>query len=99
MLNELKLRASPWLALILGILRIVFQLGASRGKFIFGDVYPGIALIVASALLFGVVKWIDRQVHIVKKPDPFAAMPPMIENRFQADSESPPTQGDTDSPS
>lgn len=99
MLNDMRLRASPWLALILGIMWIVFQVGANHGKFVFGDVYPGICLLVASALLFGVLRWLDRPVQIVKKPDPFAVMPPVRDQRFQADSKSPPTQVDTDSPS
>lgn len=99
MLGELRLRASPWLTLTFGILWIVYQLGAKRGALVFGDVYPGISLLAASALLFWVVRWVDRPIQIPKKRDPFAVLPPIIDERFQADGKLPPTQMDSDQPS
>jgi hypothetical protein len=55
-LRELRLRISPWLALLMGAIFLTWQLIEKRSRVTFGDLYPGISLLVASGVLFWVVK-------------------------------------------
>ena len=59
-LQELRLRASPWIALGLGAVWITAELVSKRGAVAWDDVYPGICLITASMVLFATIKWLNR---------------------------------------
>jgi hypothetical protein len=59
-LRELKLRVSPWLALFLGVSWILVVLVGKRGATSWRDVYPGICLVAAGLVLFGLLRYLDR---------------------------------------
>jgi hypothetical protein len=59
-LREFKLQISPWIALFMGVTWVLSQLVPNPGDATWRDVYPGILLIVASLVLFGTIRWLDR---------------------------------------
>lgn len=109
MLGDWRLRASPWIALLLGLIFIIGPIGSQHGKVNFGDLYPGICLLAASALLFGLVRWVDALPTPKNQPDPEAVMPQIVDDRPRPDRQPPdrpppdrppsPTQIESESPS
>ena len=59
-LRELRLRASPWIALFLGVIWILVELISRRTAVTWGDVYPGVALVGAGLVLFAANRWLNR---------------------------------------
>jgi hypothetical protein len=59
-LHELRVRASPWIALVLGLGWVVVQIGAKRRAVSWNDLSPGFCLIVAGLLLFALLRYLDR---------------------------------------
>jgi hypothetical protein len=58
--KNFKLWISPWIALIAGIAFLGWVIADKRGSVGFGDLYPGLLLFVASALLFAYVRFVFR---------------------------------------
>lgn len=59
-LGEWRLRLGPWIALLIGAVLVVWALVEKRAAVSWGDVYPGVAMIAAALLLFGILKYVDR---------------------------------------
>jgi hypothetical protein len=58
-LGELKLRASPWIAFLLGTILVAWAFVEKGRNVSFGDLYPGVALFAAGIILRAFVKWCD----------------------------------------
>src|SRR5262249_42882802 len=58
--RDFKIRASPWLCFFLGGVLTVWALVEKKGAVTFGDVYPGLALIMGGVLLLGLIKYLTR---------------------------------------
>ena len=61
--RELKLRTSPWIALLLGVIWVLITLIGKRAAVSWRDVYPGVALVGAGFVLFATLRWLDRPMQ------------------------------------
>ena len=67
-LRELRLRITPWFALFLGMILVIWALVEKKAAVSWSDLYPGVAAIAAGLLLFGFLKYIDRRPGSDKPP-------------------------------
>ena len=63
MFRDLRLRASPWIALFGGIAYLGWVVMDKRSAVTFQDIYPGLLVLVASAVLFAMVLFCKRPVN------------------------------------
>ncbi len=68
-LRELRLRISPWIALFLRVILVVWALLEKGTAARWSDLYPGVAAIAAGFLLFGFLKYVDRQISSDEPPE------------------------------
>jgi len=69
-LRDLRLRSSPWIALLVGTVLVVWGVLEKGTAASWGDLYPGVAAIAAGLLLFGLLKYLDRPLGSEEPPEP-----------------------------
>ena len=68
-LRERRLRISPWLALIIGGILVVWALVEKGTAVSLDDLYPGLAVLTAGVLLYEFLKYVDRPRDFEEPPD------------------------------
>jgi hypothetical protein len=68
-LNELQLRASPWIAWCLGVVFIFWALAENGAAVSWADLFPGMGLILAGLIVFGLPRFWERRLRDIELTD------------------------------
>ena len=73
MFRDLRLRASPWIALVGGLGYLTWVFLDKKSSVTFNDLYPGLLVLVASVVLFAMLRFLkltgDEDVEITNEDE------------------------------